>query len=279
MLPDDEQKAGEEHERIYQAFVLETVNSPWDPQNDDLHPKVIGKYNIAANNCPEEYRGSNKFVPAGTPVLLAMWDQTGYVRVTLPTSAPSTSAALVTGFQAEGDATTRNNILSGQYLEQKLSLSASERIYTFGLPFTGALSLDKSTGEITATLPLQDNSGLGFYLNANPDKELGGSRGNWTRNNWYVYNNKVYYRSSGEDASAKQNTNGIEFVPVVFDDGMNPGEEQEDNMTGRETAGDNRIYDLSGRCVATEAEVLDGTWRQRIAAGVYILNGRKFVKK
>ena len=279
LLPDDEQKAGEEHERIYQAFVLETVNSPWDPQNDDLHPKVIGKYNIAANNCPEEYRGSNKFVPAGTPVLLAMWDQTGYVRVTLPTSAPSTSAALVTGFQAEGDATTRNNILSGQYLEQKLSLSASERIYTFGLPFTGALSLDKSTGEITATLPLQDNSGLGFYLNANPDKELGGSRGNWTRNNWYVYNNKVYYRSSGEDASAKQNTNGIEFVPVVFDDGMNPGEEQEDNMTGRETAGDNRIYDLSGRCVATEAEVLDGTWRQRIAAGVYILNGRKFVKK
>ena len=41
----------------------------------------------------------------------------------------------------------------------------------------------------------------------------------------------------------------------------------------------NRIYDLLGRCVADEAEVRDGSWQQRLAPGIYILNGRKFSKK
>lgn len=36
-----------------------------------LHPKPIGKYNTDANECPVTYRGSDYFVPAGTPVLFS----------------------------------------------------------------------------------------------------------------------------------------------------------------------------------------------------------------
>ncbi len=65
-----------------------------------------------------------------------------------------------------------------------------------------------------------------------------------------------------------------EFVPVIFDE-----EEPDIEEQGQEVRNDNRIYDLLGRCVADEAEVRDGSWQQRLAPGIYILNGRKFSKK
>ena len=40
---------------------------------------------------------------------------------------------------------------------------------------------------------------------------------------------------------------------------------------------DGRIYNLQGRCVATEQEVSEGSWRQKLAPGVYIRNGKKMV--
>ena len=93
-----------------------------------------------------------------------------------------------------------------------------------------------------------------------------------------MLHNKIYYRAGSSGAS----TRGVEFIPVVFDD------DAEDNEfstgvsgikeDGNEEAGrsyDNRVYDLQGRCVATEEQVKDGTWRQNLRPGIYIINGRK----
>jgi hypothetical protein len=70
---------------------------------------------------------------------------------------------------------------------------------------------------------------------------------------------------------------GIEFVPVIFDD---EEEQKEMNPNGTmEMVGDGCIYDLMGRKVATREQVEDGSWKQRVATGIYILNGKKFQKK
>ena len=114
---------------------------------------------------------------------------------------------------------------------------------------------------------------MGFYLNANPNKEKGLSIGDWTRNNWYVYSNKVYYRYTPAPPSSTRGD--IQFVPVVFDDEEG---EVEENGVKEMPVGDNRVYDLLGRCVATEEQVKDGTWKQNLRPGIYILNGRKIRK-
>ena len=280
MLPDTvfNKEDPEKIDKIYHGVILESANSPWSPPND-LHPQSIGRYNIAVNGCPAEFRNNNRFIPAGTPVLLAMYDAAGYVKMTLPTSSPSpsltSSAATYTtdGFTSSADDEgKRYNILSGQYLEQKLELDETQRIYSFGLPFNGEMELNPETGAISATLPLQDNSGMGFYLNANPNKELGLSRGEWSRNNWYVYSNKAYYHATGIASLAPA------FVPVIFDeeqqDEEQPGEEQPDDSR-QNVAGDGCIYDMLGRKVATAAEVENGTWQYRLQPGIYIIDGKK----
>ena len=55
------------------------------------------------------------------------------------------------------------------------------------------------------------------------------------------------------------------------------GEEEQDGVK-EQPVGDNRVYDLLGRCVATEEQVKDGTWKQNLRPGIYILNGRKIRK-
>ncbi len=286
MLPDTVLNKDEQIDKIYHGSILESRNSPWTPSTDDLHPKSIGRYNTATNGCPAGYvtddkgvkhyfRGNDRFIPAGTPVLIAMHDNAGYVKVTLPNSSPSPS--LTSSFTSSKDELgSRNNILFGQYLEQKLDLDATQRIYVFGLPYSGTMTPNWSTGEIDATLPLQDNSGMGFYLNANPNKEEGLSIGDWTRNNWYVYANKVYYHETGV-IPAPEMTRGVDFVPVVFDfDNEDEEELQPDGSV--QVVGDGCIYDLMGRKVATKEQVEDGTWRERLAPGIYIINGKKFKK-
>jgi len=272
LLPNDgdEKLENENYIRQYKAYICDNVNSPWNTSSAkfDLYPKAIGHYNTGT------YAGNNKFVPAGTPVLLAMYDQTGYVKVTIPTTSPSASLKDgITYTFGEASPVACNNILSGEYLEKKLT--SGNDVYTFGMPIN-AQTINKandfaSTGNIDAVLPSQSNSGLGFYLNANPNRELGGSRGDWTRNNWYVYGNKVYYRSTG--AGAREKTRGVEFIPVVFDENF---EEEdgvlEDNSNKRFADG---VYDLQGRRVASDQMVKDGTWKQNLAPGIYIVNGKK----
>ena len=111
----------------------------------------------------------------------------------------------------------------------------------------------------------------------------------WTRNNKYVYGNKIYYRAAIDDPSpSRETTRGIDFVPVVFD--MDEDEpdirEQDDDENGGAVADDICVYDLQGRMVATEQQVKEGTWRNLVPAGVYILRsakgtqgGRKVIKK
>ena len=98
----------------------------------------------------------------------------------------------------------------------------------------------------------------------------------WTRNNRYVLHNKIYYRAGATPGASAPQQKAPQFVPVIFGD----EEEQEMNPDGTmEVVGDGCIYDLMGRKVATREQVEDGSWRQRVATGIYILNGKKFQKK
>ena len=234
------------------AYTCVLADSPWpETTTGDLHPKPIGEYNTGT------YASNNNFVPAGTPVMIATTDNSGTVKLTIPTTSPSTPIS---------------TIFSGKYLEQKLD--GTNIVYTLGLPFVSELTMDNETGEITGTLPQQAETGVGFYINANPNKELGLARAEWIRNNRYVLHNKIYYRSGSSGSSAPQMS--PEFVPVVFDDGEQPEDEELQPNGSWMSSGDGCIYDLLGRKVATKEQVTDGSWRERLSPGIYILNGRKF---
>ena len=90
----------------------------------------------------------------------------------------------------------------------------------------------------------------------------------------FFTSNKVYYRAAGGGGGAPHRS--IEYIPVIFDNDSK--EEIEDNEQGQQRVGDGCIYDLMGRRVATQQQVQDGSWRSRLAPGIYILNGRKFKK-
>jgi len=181
------------------------------------------------------FKGAN--IPSGSPVLIQTEHTTGYVTMQIP-SDPLSSYG-------------ESNIFKGKYLEQLLASGTT--VYVFGLATDGV-------------------SGVGFYQNINPNKEAGASTSLWAANNLYVKANKIYYPAT--PSPARQNTRGVEFVPVVFDD-----EENEPELFGIKEENrrvyDNRVYDLQGRCVATEEQVKDGTWRQNLRPGIYIINGRK----
>jgi hypothetical protein len=159
-------------------------------------------------------------------------------------------------------------------------VDATHDVYTLGLPFSSTVTKDdeySTTGEINAPLPEQAKNGVGFYINATPNKEANAMKANWTRNNRYVLYNKIYYRAGEESGASAPQRRGPEFVPVIFD---GDEEQQEMNPNGTmESVGDGCIYDLMGRKVATREQVEDGSWRQRVATGIYILNGKKFQKK
>ena len=285
LLPDDEFDENDNTKitKQYRAFICDTKISPWN--DADLHPRPISWYNIEENSCPSDYRGSMKFVPAGTPVILAAIDdsESGYIKVTIPTSAPSLNAGnplLTTGFKVKLNGTdlddeTRNNTLTGQYLEQQLAAGDKGYVYVFGLPYSGTFDEANynTNGDIGAILPSPTNSGWGFYKNINPNKEAGPSRASWTRNNWYVLGNRVYYRAAG-GASSPAPKMSPEFVPVIFDD-LEKQDEELNPDGSREVIGDGCVYDLMGRKVATREQVEDGSWKQRVATGIYIINGKK----
>ena len=112
-----------------------------------------------------------KFVPAGTPVIIRTNDETGTVELTLPTTAPSSSLDCV---------------FTGSYLEKKLEASNPARdVYTLGLPMTSDVDKDGdyvTSGGITAPLPTFANNGVGFYINATPNKEADPLEALWKRN-------------------------------------------------------------------------------------------------
>jgi hypothetical protein len=216
------------------------------------------------------YANNNKFVPAETPVIIR-------------STTTSTTLALPHN-KVEG--TPLSCMFYGEYLEQRLSEintgtdNNNNDVYTFGLPVDGVrkvagyYSSGENNGDLVTVLPHTSDSGVGFYVNCNPNRERGGAKGEWIRNNRYVFNNKIYYRTSV--SPSRQETRGIDFIPVVFDDDEEEDEPIEEGTQMR--ASDNRVYDLLGRCVVTEQEVKQGGWRERLRSGIYILNGKKFKK-
>ena len=259
----------------------------WDTEM--LHLKKVGKFNLTENGCPTRYKGSNQFVPAHTPVIIRSANTS--VTMALPTPEKP-SDPLITGITYKhGDKTeTVKNIFTGVCLEQLLSEenTVTNDVYTFGLPVKGTAtkheyyssSGNAHNGEITIALPQTEESGVGFYINANYNREAYAAMGGWTRNNRYVYNNKIYVRNpitSGSGARLQTFSSDLDFIPVVFDDDEEEDEPIEESLLQRPH--DNRVYDLLGRCVASGEEVVNGTWRSKVASGIYILNGRKVYVK
>jgi hypothetical protein len=232
------------------------VCTEWNSQS--IHPTKV-----PANNTISD-QSEGKFVPTNTPVIIRTTDNTGQIKLTLPKNSPSDDAL--------------DCVFSGEYLEQLLSretLVNNDKVYTFGLPISGYGDMTTDTGENNGAITDivgrdQAKKGVGFFVNATPNKELGDNTGLWTPNNRYVLHNKVYYRAAASPAPHRS----IQFIPVIFDN----DEEIADNEQGQQRVGDGCIYDLMGRRVATQQEVQDGTWRTRLAPGIYILNGRKFKK-
>jgi hypothetical protein len=226
------------------------ICTAWDTQ-------IIHPMKLPASGDYEE----GKFVPAGTPVIIRS-SASGDVVLTLPGTAAASPTSCV---------------FTGEYLEKMLG--DGETVYTFGLPITG-LTGPADDGTLSGVANMQkETTGVGFHINANPNKEANPSRSLWTRNNRYVLHNKIYYRGTGGGAR-ESNMEAPQFVPIIFGD-EEGGEEQELQPDGSQQAviGDGCIYDLSGRKVATEQQVQDGSWRTTLASGIYILNGRKFQKK
>ena len=243
------------------AYTCVSSESPWPGTAEEarkgLHPKPIGKYNTGT------YQNNDYFVPAGTPVIFSTKRATEYIKATIPTTAPSASIS---------------TIFSAKYLEQTLpAWNNANRVYVFGPKMQGTISIKESDGSITAVLPSLGNTSVGFHLNANPNKEAGTTPASWTRHNYYVLHNRIYYKADGDGVSAPAMSRGIEFVPVIFGD---EEEQKEMNPNGTmEMVGDGCIYDLMGRKVATREQVEDGSWWNQATPGVYILNGRKVIKK
>ena len=258
LLPDDVVKE-EVTTKAYYAYTCDE----WDDNN--LHPKKV-----PAVTSPTSY-DAGKFVPAGTPVIFRIKDESGSMKLTLPSNAPTEII--------DPTSPLKKNIFSGTYLEQLLDVDESHDVYTLGLPFTSDVKKDETpeiSGDIDAPVFEKATSGIGFYINATPNKEADPLQSLWRRNNRYVIHNKIYYRAGSSGSSAPQ-LKGPEFVPVIFDD-EEDSEELTPNGT-REIVGDGCIYDLMGRKVATREQVEDGSWKQRVATGIYILNGKKFQKK
>ena len=231
----------------------------WD--TDMIHLKKVGKYNTAENG----YEGSNQFVPARTPVIIR--SSSTSVVLALPKNEPALAPL--------------SCIFKGEYLEQLLAEknNGSNDVYTFGLPVDGISKVDgygldgKHNGELNAVLPHTADKGVGFFVNANPNREAFGARGGWIRNNRYVYGNRIYYRADAPSGSRRQ-TSSLDFIPVVFDD----DDDEEDKPIEeslRNISANGYVYDLQGRCVASGEAVRNGSWRNMVAPGVYIVNGKK----
>lgn len=204
-----------------------------------------------------------KFIPARTPVIIRTSDESGNLTLTLPNSEPRSSSIT----------NSITNIFIGSYLEQLLDVDADHDVYTLGLPFISNVKKDpddyETTGDIVAPVPEQANTGVGFYINATRNKENGAMAANWDRNNRYVLHNKIYYRATNAG------TRGPEFVPVLFEAEATDVQGVKDYSEGMLRPGN--VYNLQGRCVATEEMVKDGTWKNNLTPGVYIMNGKKII--
>ena len=217
---------------------------------------------MSTNQVPESGSyDAGKFVPAGSAVIIRTSDASGTITLSLPSSSPS--------------AAPLSCVFTGKYLEQQLNVDADNDVYTLGLPFVSNVEKDDdyaTTGDVVAPLPEQATTGVGFYINATPNKEASDLQSMWYRNNRYVLHNKIYYRNTG-GVGAKR------YVPLLFafDQGIEEVEPEEGTLEETtdlkpELTG---VYDAMGRKIVSAEEMNDNQWRQRLSPGLYIVNGRK----
>ena len=198
-----------------------------------------------------------KFIPAGTPVIIRTNDEVGIVTLTLPSDAPSP--------------TPLSCVFTGSYLEKKLDASNPARdVYTLGLPMTSEVDKDGdyvTSGGITAPLPTFATNGVGFYINATPNKEADPLKALWKRNNLYVLHNKVYYREEALGGARQALTrSAVNFVPVLFGDELIEQADPDEGVEFDVESMDNQpIYDLAGRRLSEKPQ-----------KGFYIQGGKKF---
>ena len=232
----------------YNAYTCKT----W--HNEGVNPAPVPEKTIDDTTYAE-----GKFVPAGTPVIIRTNDESGSMKLTLPTTSPSPNPL--------------SCVFTGSYLEGLLDVDAQHDVYVLGLPFTTTVTINRSTGDITAELPEQATSGVGFYINATSNKEHNPLQALWFRNNRYVLHNKIYYRATGVGGGAPD-MRDVQFVPVLFDEGEEE-EQPEETQPQPTRVGDGCVYDILGRKVASAEEVKAGTWYRHLSPGVYIVNGQK----
>ena len=246
-LPYDVLLPNDADAHTYNAYTCE------DWHNEGVHPVPVP----AVSTYPK-----GKFIPAGSPVIIRTNDDSESVTLTLPSASPSSSLSCV---------------FTGEYLEQKLAASNPARdVFTLGLPMTSDVDKDGdyvTSGGITAPLPVFANNGVGFYINATPNKEADPLQALWKRNNLYVQHNKIYYRAPAPPPG----TRSIEFVPVLFEAAATDVQGVKDYSEGMLRPGN--VYNLQGRYVATEEMVKDGTWKNNLTPGVYIMSGKKIIVK
>ena len=214
--------------------------------NEGVNPVSVPAYSTYAEG---------KFIPAGTPVIIRTNDEVGIVTLTLPNS--------------EGPSSPLSCIFTGSYLEKKLDASDPERdVFTLGLPMTSEVDKDgdyETSGGITAPLPTFATNGVGFYINATPNKEADPLKALWKRNNLYVLHNKVYYREEALGGAREAVTrSAVNFVPVLFGDELieQPGDGIDLDV---ESMDNQPIYDLAGRRLSEKPQ-----------KGFYIQGGKKF---
>jgi hypothetical protein len=253
------------------GYYYSTFCAPYDVTlPDDAGGKTYNAYVCTAWNTEIIHPTSiGKTITKGTPAIIRTKDTSGSVKVTLPGTASSSASCVFTG----------------KYLEQLLAtaITAEDKVYTFGLPITGYnLTITPAggfvNGEVNNVVEGSDPvfTGVGFYLNATPNKEKDAATAHWTPNNRYVLHNKIYYRAT-EDPGAYargMTRSSVEFVPLIFDD-LYEDNQNGDMMPSQAPVGDGCVYDMQGRRVANAEQVLDGTWKQRVAPGIYIINGKK----
>ena len=269
------------------------TENDWRLQCEKLSEQTIGGVSYE----------KGKFIPAGTPALIRAtategtanaaglvtdydYDHantaSGFITLSIPNDIPATAA--------DGLVAETGNIFKGQYLEQVLSASSEG-----GLPDTSDDDSNKhevvyvfgqATDDYYTTIPDDDNRGTegsrpkleaGFYINKNtPDGTADYSK----KNNLYVRHNKIYlfekkteteypsstHYSGGAGGSARQ------FIALDF--GKTGIEDQ--GQVGQ-TVPRTGVYDLQGRRVASAEEAADGSWRRKVTAGVYVVNGKKMV--
>lgn len=178
--------------------------------DEAIHPTAVPAVSTYAEG---------KFVPAGTPVIIRVKDESGILTLTLPSTAPSTPLSCV---------------FKGQYLEKLLDVDKDHDVYTLGVPMISKVDKDEdydTTGDITAPLPDFAANGVGFYINATRNKEDDPLQALWHRNNRYVLHNKIYYRA-GDRAEAPAHRSGTEYVPVIFGDEDPEQPDDQNSSTG-----------------------------------------------